>query len=83
MRIVKNNAPVKQEICWNCNSILELNLTDYDTIDYDTDDNYENYDGDFHSYLATYFTCPCCRKKNYCAVTIDGQICDLKLFNKN
>ena len=28
MRIVENNAPVKREKCWNCNSILELNLTD-------------------------------------------------------
>ena len=53
MRIIENNAPVKREKCWNCNSILELNLTDYDTIDYDTDENYENYDGDF-SFLPCY-----------------------------
>ena len=74
MRIIKNNAPAKQEICWNCNSILELDLIDYDIIDYDTDEN---------SYLATYFICPCCRKKNYCAVTINGEKADLKYFNRN
>lgn len=77
MRIIKNNAPVKQEICWNCNSILELNL-----IDYDTDGKCGNYDGNFYSFLATYFICPCCHKKNYCAVTIDGEEADLKRFNR-
>ena len=54
MRIIKNNAPVKQEICWNCNSILELN-----PIDYDTEENWGNYDGNSYSCLATYFICPC------------------------
>lgn len=82
MRIIKNNAPVKQEICWNCNSILELN-----PMDYDTDKKWESastsYDGNFHSYFKTYFKCPCCGVKNYIAVTIDGQICNPKLFNKN
>lgn len=81
MRIIKNNAPVKQEICWNCNSILELNLTDYDT----SDEHFENvstFDGSFHSVLKTYFICPCCRKKNYIVVTIDGEKADLKRFNR-
>ena len=40
MRIIENNAPVKQEKCWNCDSILELN-----PIDYDTEENWGNYDG--------------------------------------
>lgn len=72
MRIIKNNAPVKQEICWNCNSILELN-----PIDYGTEETWGSY-----SCLATYFICPCCRKKNYIAVTIDGEKADLKYFNR-
>ena len=65
MRIVENNAPVKREKCWNCNSILELNLTDYDT----SEEHFET-------------VCPCCRKKNYIAVTIDGEKADLKYFNR-
>lgn len=77
MRIVENNAPVKREKCWNCNSILELN-----PIDYDTEENWGNYDGNSYSCLATYFICPCCRKKNYIAVTIDGEKADLKYFNR-
>ena len=81
MRIVENNAPVKREKCWNCNSILELNLTDYDT----SEEHFENvstFDGSFHFVLKTYFVCPCCNKKNYCAVTIDGEKSDLKYFNR-
>lgn len=78
MRIIKNNAPVKREKCWNCNSILELNLTDYDT----SDKYFENFDGNFYFVLKTYFVCPCCRKKNYCAVTIDGEKADFKYFNR-
>lgn len=81
MRIVKNNAPVKREKCWNCNSILELNLTDYDTDEHFESDS-TSYDGNFHSSFMTYFVCPCCNKKNYCAVTIDGEKADLKYFNR-
>lgn len=81
MRIIENNAPIKKEKCWNCNSILELNLTDYDTDERFGNDS-TSYDGNFHSFFATYFVCPCCNKKNYCAVTIDGEKADLKYFNR-
>ena len=61
MRIVENNAPVKREKCWNCNSILELNLTDYDT----SEEHFETvstFDGSFHSVLKTYFVLVAARK---------------------